>query len=64
MTEIQNPVKTIAPIFPRLFAFIIDCLIVGVACLVMGKCYIPILKNSIYFSMPWHFAMFVLFLCF
>ncbi|BCX75005.1 RDD family protein [Acinetobacter bereziniae] len=46
MTEIQNPVKTIAPIFPRLFAFIIDCLIVGVACLVMGKVLYPYFENS------------------
>ena len=46
MTEIQNPAKTIAPIFPRLFAFIIDCLIVGVACLVMGKVLYPYFENS------------------
>ena len=46
MTEIQNPVKTIAPIFPRLFTFIIDSLIVGVACLVMGKVLYPYFENS------------------
>ncbi|KAF1012713.1 MAG: hypothetical protein GAK29_04829 [Acinetobacter bereziniae] len=46
MTEIQNPTKTIAPIFPRLFTFIIDCLIVGVACLVMGKVLYPYFENS------------------
>jgi uncharacterized RDD family membrane protein YckC len=46
MSEIQHPAKAIAPIFPRLFAFVIDCLIIGVACSVMGKLLYPYLENS------------------
>lgn len=46
MKEIPNQAKTVAPIFPRLFAFIIDCLIVSVACLVVGKILYPYFENS------------------
>ena len=46
MSEITIETQKAAPIFPRIFAFIIDCITVGVACLVMGKILYPYFENS------------------
>ena len=42
MSKITTETQKAAPIFPRLFAFIIDCITVGVACLVTGKNTVPL----------------------
>ena len=46
MSKITPETQKAAPIFPRIFAFIIDCITVGVACLVMGKILYPYFENS------------------
>lgn len=46
MSEITTETQKAAPIFPRIFAFIIDCITVGVACLVTGKILYPYFENS------------------
>jgi len=45
-TDIPHENKASTPRFPRIFAFIIDCIIVGVACLLISKVLYPFFKNT------------------
>lgn len=46
MTDLISNSKVSIPRFPRIFAFIIDCIVLGVTGMVVGKSLYPYLENS------------------
>lgn len=46
MTDISPDLKISTPRFPRIFAFIIDCIVLGVTSMIVGKFLYPYLENS------------------